>query len=303
MTGAVIYAGRNSRLKNFAYKDFVAGVRGYRSRDKQGNPLAGTKVPGQPLRLSYQVTRLTGGTMEVGSVVKLSKKKPNDAWAPATSAAPTGVFNYEEVHDAAGTAVLRHDSNGMFAVVASDLRKRYVLPKGLVRAFDNVHDDLADGGTSEDSRENFFHELGKMTGAGLDFFAYSGHGNYNGLPSAGVYMKHVEPLGDEISRLVRTDGTVMLYACSCATPGGFAQALSKRLGNRKVWAHTGAGTADKNPNMYLFQNGLDQDFLGATNFTKEERTAWKVHLKRSADFYIRFPFLTIEEMKSEMASA
>jgi hypothetical protein len=303
MTGAVIYAGRNSRLKNFAYKDFGARVLGYRSRDKQGNPLAGTKVPGQPFRLSYQITLIAGGTMEVGSVVKMGKKKPNDAWVPATAAAPTGVFSYEEVRDAAGAAVQRHDSNGMFAVIASDLRKKYVLPAGLVRKFDNVHDDLADGGTSDDSRENFFHELGKMTGAGLDFFAYAGHGNYNGLPSAGVTMKHVDSLGGEIERLVTADGSVMLYACSCATPGGFAQALSKRLGNREVWAHTGAGTADKNPNMFLFRHGLDQDFLGTKNFTKEERAAWRAYLKKSADFYARFPFMTVGEMKSEIAAA
>src|SRR5262245_10737862 len=140
MTGAVIYAGRNSRLKNFAYKDFAKGVLGYRSRDKQGNPLAGKSVPGQPLRLSYPITLLTGGATEVGSVVKLNKQTPNDAWSPATGAVPTGVLNYEEMHDAAGAAVLRHDSNGMFQVVASDLRKKYALPAGLVRPFDNVHD-------------------------------------------------------------------------------------------------------------------------------------------------------------------
>src|SRR4051812_6436664 len=119
MTGAVIYAGRNSRLKNFAYKTFGNGVIGYRARDKQGNPLAGTKVPGQPLRLSYPITLLAGGTMEVASAATLNKKAPNDAWAPAVAAAPTGVFNNEEVHDAAGAAVTRHDSNGMFAVIAS----------------------------------------------------------------------------------------------------------------------------------------------------------------------------------------
>ena len=105
-TGAVIYAGRNSRLKNFAYKDLTNRVIGYLSRDKQGNPLAGTMVPGQPLRLSYQITLLAGGTMNVGSVMKLSKKGSNTAWSPATSATATGVLQYEEVHDAAGLQTL-----------------------------------------------------------------------------------------------------------------------------------------------------------------------------------------------------
>ena len=300
MNGAVIYAGRNSRLKNFAYRDFAKGVLGYRARKSNGDPLPGVAIPGQPLRLSYPITLLAGGSMAVASVVKLQKKKPNDAWSPATSTTPTGVLTVEEVHDAAGKVVTRHDSNGMFEVIAVALRKKYALPVSQVRAFDNVHDDFADGGTSDDSKQHFFAELKKMTGSGLDFFAYSGHGNYNGLPSAGVYMGDVEKLGNEIIRLVKDDGSVMLYACSCAS--GFAQSLSNKLGRRKVWAHTGAGPADKNPNMYLFQHGLDQGFLGTKNFTKDEAAAWKKHLKSNADFYLRFPFMTIGEMKSEIGS-
>lgn len=297
-TGAVIYAGRNSRLKNFAYKDLTNRVLGYRYRDKLGNQPGGTKIPGQHLRLSYEIALLAGGTIQVGSAVTLNKRKPNDAWSPATSAIATGVLNYEEVHDVAGTAVLRHDSNGMFAVIAAGLRKKYSLPADLVRSFDNVHDDLEDGGTSKDSKKNFFAELKKMKGTELDFFAYAGHGNYNGLPSAGVYMSDIDDLEKEINRLIKADGSVMLYACSCAS--GFAQHLSRKLGNRKVWAHTGAGTADKNPNMHLFQNGLDQHFLGEKNFTKDEVTAWKRYLKLSDDFYMRFPFMTIQEMKNEI---
>lgn len=299
-TGAVIYAGRNSRLKNFAYRDFAKGLLGYRSRKSNGDPLPGVTIPGQPLRLSYPITLLSGGSMSVASVAKLAKKKPNDAWLPETSAIPTGVLAVEEVRDAAGNVVTRHDSNGMFEVIAVALKKKYGLSPNLVRAFDNVHDDFADGGTSNESKENFFAELQKMNGSGLDFLAYSGHGNYNGLPSAGVYMGDVEKLGNEIIRLVRADGSVMLYACSCAS--GFAQALSTKLGNRKVWAHTGAGPADKNPNMFLFQRGDDQGFLSTKNFTKDEAAAWKRHLKSNGDFYLRFPFMSVAEMKTELAS-
>lgn len=297
--GVVIFAGNNARKKGWAYRNSIGKLVGYLVTDSEGGPL-GIGIKGDPTKKQYTAVAFTGVKIEIVGAAKLPRSGSEVAYPTGGGA---GKVAKEDMRDAAGQLVMRCDSTGMFEVVAKKLQKLYSLPKGLVKEFSNVHDDFAEGGTKADSRKNFLKALKEAPGPGgasdLDFFAYSGHGSPSELPSAGINRSHIATLAAEIKRLVRADGTVILYACSTGKPNGFAQQLSGQLLGMTVWGHLPPpGPASINPRKVKYKGGLPERFV--EDFTEAEFAKWKAYVIGNPDFYARYPFLTLDQMIDEV---
>ena len=286
--GTVIYAGNNSRLRNFALRNLHGGLVGYQAR------VLNSHHASQSNRKCYSVREISGATQEVEAPARLSRDHANPVWQ-LVSNTQIGTFVREDVVNASGALVIRRDASGMFQHVAHKFRELYQLPERLVRSFANVHDDQEEGGSEEDTREDFFDELGQIASAQHDFFAYSGHGGTISLPSACIRIRDLARLATAIRRLLKPTGTVLLYACSTGATGGFAEQLSGQLHGITVWGHIGAGTASRNPRKVKYLNGAKQRFL--EDFTAEERSAWDTHIHDDPNFYAQFAFMTIDEIK------
>ncbi len=295
--GFVVYAGNNSRLKSWAFRDLGGKLVGYLATHTDGNLIvAASKVKG---RKRYTVSGLYGPSQDIEAPAEL--KGTMDALSPGTETV-IGRLKKEETVDASGGKVIRRDSSGMFEAVALKLKKLYSLPGNLVKEFANVHDDLAEGGTKADSRKNFFDVLKAAPGVGgaseLDFFAYCGHGNASGLPSAGVDRTHVAALAKEIKRLLRADGTVIFYACQTGSKDGLAQKLSGLLPSMTVWGHRKSGPASTNPYKKKYVGGVEQPFRDS--WGEADQVTWDAYMRASADFYARYPFMTLDQISAEV---
>lgn len=293
--GSVIYAGNNSRLREFAFRNMQGGLVGYRARTYPG---AQGSIVNYPNRKRYQVRRTDGGNQDIAAPKNLSRSYPNDVWS--LTGERIGSFVREDVVGAEGALVIRTDSSNEFRRIGDRFRALYQLSQELVRSFDNVHDDFDEGGSEADTRENFFDELRAISLTQQDFFAYSGHGSSQGLPSACIKVGQLPRLAGEIRRLLKPDGIVLLYACSTGEPGGFAEQISGHLTGMTVWGHIGEGPASRNSQKVKYQNGVKQDFLEL--LSTDERQAWRNHIRHNPDFYARFAFMTLEQIKGELNS-
>jgi len=196
---------------------------------------------------------------------------------------------------------MKNDASGMFSRIPTHLTE-YLGAGNVIRApFENVHDDLEEGGTERDTRENFFAQLAAMP-AGLDFFAYCGHGTENGLASACVDNDTARARLVTSLASLQQGGTVILYACSTGAPGGLAQQLSRTLGggNISVWGHTQSRSASTNPTKVRYLRGealsLQHELSDAA------RTRW--NRGRLPDrIYIMAQFWTIAELETQIAAA
>jgi hypothetical protein len=297
-TGVVVFAGNNARKKGWAYRATGGKLIGYLTLDSENRPL-GLPVPGDATKKKYTAVSFYGLKIELLGPVKLSK---GGSEVTTTSGAPAGKVAKESLVDANGKLQMRSDSTGMFEPVALKLQKLYSLPKSLVKEFLNVHDDFEDGGTAEQSRKNFFAALKEAPGPGgaseLDFFAYVGHGEGSALPSAGVTRSHIAALAKEIKRLVRADGTVIFYACQTGSKDGLAQKLSGLLPSMTVWGHRKSGPASTNPYKKKYVGGVEQPFRDS--WGEADQLKWDTYMRASADFYARYPFMTLDQLIAEV---
>lgn len=294
--GLVIYPDNNSKWLDFAYYKAGSSVQDGVKKESGG------VCPGAKSHLRrYTIKLTTGETITVAAARKLDKKaRRNDAYDPATWA-DAGYINWETLKDASGNVKPKPDSTGEFKLIGRKFKGLYGLPDTLVRSFENVHDDVDPEGKGADTRENFFDTLAEVTEGSLDFFAYAGHGGTQSLPSAQVRKQDMSKLADEIRRLVKSDGTVIFYACSTGAPGGFASSLSKLLPEMTVWGHTDAGQASRNADKIRFQNGTSQDIRDL--LSAAARAKFASYLRASEDFYARLPFMTVEDMEAELTGA
>lgn len=296
--GVVIFAGNNARKKGWAYRDTGNRLIGYLVTDDEGKPI-GLPVTGDATKKKYTAVSFYGLKVELVGAVKLPKGGSD---VTTSAGIPAGRVAKESLVDASGKLQMRSDSTGMFEPVALKLKKLYTLPNSLVKEFQNVHDDFADGGTSEESRKNFFKALKEAPGPGgaseLDFFAYVGHGEGSGLPSAGITRSHIAALVKEIKRLVRADGTVIFYACQTGSKDGLAQKLSGLLPAMTVWGHRKSGPASTNPYKKKYIGGVEQPFRDS--WGEADQLKWDTYMRASADFYARYPFMTMDQMIAEV---
>lgn len=293
LQGACVFAGNNARQRGIAYR--VNGqLIGYES--------ARTAIKGKPDRMLFTITPLLGGPVIVMQGPSKIRNTPVTAWEPKDGIAPLpGKLAKEDMVDGGGNLKMRADSSAVFRVAAQGLKQLY--PGTVVEEFSNVHDDKAEGGTKVDSLENFMEALEDCAATtGHDFFAYSGHGNGRSLPSAGLEMKSKEyrKFVEQLKLMLKPGATVIFYACCTGVEGGMAQSLSADLPGVTVWGHMSAGHGMTNPQKARCLNGRHEkliDLLGQPHYDK-----WVKCIKDAAsDIWRRYPWMTIEQIRAEVA--
>ena len=133
--------------------------------------------------------------------------------------------------------------------------------------------------------------------AQIDTIAYFGHGSDDWLASAAIGSS---ALPDFIAALRGACGfcpTIVLYACSCGAPRGIASKIADGLTDllAEVYGHATAGHAFRNPTVRAFPGGKRvapadniKGWVDAFNDT-------------SNDLWMRFPFMTDDEIEAELS--
>jgi hypothetical protein len=181
----------------------------------------------------------------------------------------------------------RKDATGAFLLGADQFRRLHNL--GEVVKLDGHHD-----------REAFIDTIASATE--LDVIAYFGHGTRASLPSAGIAWTDIQIIAPLIKRaLVKNTGQVMLYACSTAGHGYFADHLSKLMGYAyTVWGHTCVGHSFTNPYVQYFPN-LSSPYLIDPNGPLWSK--WYSLIKDPAsNVWARFPFMSQADLEEEVAT-
>ncbi|MCU0649532.1 MAG: hypothetical protein MUF00_16180 [Gemmatimonadaceae bacterium] len=254
--------------------------------------------PGEPGRSFSRIrsVRLADGTEQrLGLPRPLSRSRPNEAFVQVGETwVERGRIEHRLTRVEGGAVSMRGDARGMFRQVARKLDDLYGAV--LVPFVDTLSDEDGEHGSEAMTSAAVFRDLRAVAGTDYEFFAYSGHGADDGLASAGIRTGGpIAQFADEIRRLVRRDGTVVLYACLTARDGGFAQALSRLLPTMTVWGHTSSAEASRNPDKVRFRNGSREtiaDIIGEANVSR-----WRNLLQNSEDMYAHFPFMSDEELR------
>lgn len=295
ITGACIYAARNSRQRAIAYR--VNGqLIGYEDKEKR------EKFKGDKKKIIYVIKPVIGsGSQRVVGPSSLNGA-PGTTWDPANPLVELpGKLTKEDMLDASGKVKMRADSSAVFKYSGDLLKKAY--PATECRGFANVHDDFDDGGGIGESLNNFMEEVRELADhcTNLDYFAYAGHGNGPSLPSAGLkigtrlYNEFVTCL----KSMLRPDGRVIFYACSTGLPGGMAPDLSTKLPGITVFGHNCAGHGMTNPEKVRCFCG--QRVVFETAMGKEVYSRWTRLIKNpSEDIWLRYPWMSLEEIVAEV---
>ena len=176
----------------------------------------------------------------------------------------------------------------------TDKARRFCAHHGL-RApliFDNDGNDDTDHRADDANPRNRRAEI--LTGlaaapSGLQVVAYFGHGGPNGLLSAGIRRPQLAAFADAIASKAARRMVIVLNACSCGVPGGFAEqlrhAMTARGINATVFAHQTSGDAVANPYKRRFPAG---GFL--VEPSGEDFRTWGAQL-RGTDLWMRYPFM------------
>jgi len=298
-SGACLYAGNNCRAKGWAYKVNNQRI-GYARVDNNGDPIGQLVAP---QRWRYTIRPLTESAANpefqvIGLPKAQIRSTLTQTYALNNPAMPMPgrEMVYEDRRDAAGNVVLRPDSTSVFQPTGVGLWQRY---RSLYRAFTNVHDDQADGGTSADSLSNFMDMMRGLPN-NLDFFAYAGHGYTAGLSSAGLargtsaYTEFIEIL----RRIVRPDGAIIFYACSTGAASGFAQTVSGDIPGVTVFGHEIPGHGQTNPFKVRVRAGVRETFQ---TLLGDDFARWRSYIKKKeCDIWRRYPWMSIESIKAEV---
>lgn len=166
--------------------------------------------------------------------------------------------------------------------------------------FDNDGDDdnLADGRFPVVRRRAIIEELDRRPGP-INVVAYFGHGLRRGLSSAGFLGDHgLQEFADALARNINPRSVIILNACSCGHPGGFAEQLGPALVSRGVratiYAHNNSGHTTNNPTKRRYPGG---DYLiapGDKRFRSWRQALW------GTDLWARYPFMEPEQIAREV---
>ena len=295
--GVVVYANRNSREMGHAY--FSQALPNGPAQRLGYLQARGAVINNLPGFNRYRVRGLNGQLLanEVAAPRALSEDGRRQDVRDPDNGVRLGYTCYELMRNQQGNLDLRSDSTGMFRVIGRAFTRRYG-GQALVLPFDNVHDDEGDEGTRADTRQNFMNVLQSVAESNLDYFAYAGHGYNTSLPSAQIRQDQAADFVAELRRIVRPDGIIVFYACHTAAVGGFAEFISRQLPQMTVFGHRERGQGSVNPLKYRIRNGQSVEFKSLLSAPARER--WRGSLDRD-DLYARYPFLTIEQINSELA--
>jgi hypothetical protein len=131
----------------------------------------------------------------------------------------------------------------------------------------------------------------------LDTVAYFGHGTKDLLYSAMIGPGYLDEFVASLRGNCGPGATIILYACSCGAPGGIAEQLANKLSDLSVtvYAHATPGHAFRNPVVRRFPGGTrtaPTDNVGGWISAIEDS---------SNDLWIRFPFMTADEISNELS--
>lgn len=130
----------------------------------------------------------------------------------------------------------------------------------------------------------------------LDTVAYFGHGIANMMVSASIGPGSIDEFADSLRANCGMNANIILYACSCGAPGGFGEQLAAKLSDisATVYSHAMAGHSFRNPAV--------RRFPGGTRVCPEGMVApWvRAFNDRQNDLWIRFAFMTEDEIRAEL---
>jgi hypothetical protein len=177
----------------------------------------------------------------------------------------------------------QNDATGAFHVGAHAFSKAYNCPW---RKYDNSV-------STDRTRKNFYDAIDQACPAGLELFAYFGHGIKNGLPSPHVYSdKHLDELVEVLRPKISKPFVAVLYACSSGAAGGLSGKLREKFGGDVwVYGHTSVGHSFMNPDVSEEATDKSPGYRTFYPYGSDLRAAWAEALKFT-DLWMRFPLLT-----------
>lgn len=178
----------------------------------------------------------------------------------------------------------RKDATGAFIPGATYFTRKHSLGKPIWL------DDTGDKKTMID---------GIAKASDVDVIVYFGHGVRSGLPSADIWWKDLPALTQAVRSAAAPGCQVILFACTSGEQGCFGNQLSKLLEYKyKVWGHTCVGHSFTNPYVTSYPHE------GGSPFLIEPKgplwAKWYKLIKSKSDIWARFPFLTKEQVETEI---
>ncbi len=137
-------------------------------------------------------------------------------------------------------------------------------------------------------------------GQWYDAIVYFGHGWKGGLASAGFDNASRGSLTDAIWDYGTPGVKVILYACSCAEPGGYAYKMAQDLScwaqyGLEVFGHPSVGHSFLNTQVRRYPSNLGE--TGETVCPDGKLKGWLKNMKSERDgFWAQMPFMTRDEL-------
>lgn len=137
-----------------------------------------------------------------------------------------------------------------------------------------------------------------------DAIVYFGHGWKGGLASAGFNNDSREALTDAIWQYGTPGVKVLLYACSCAIPGGYAYKMAQDLNmfaaaGMEVYGHPSVGHSFTNPQLRRYPS--NQGETGETVCPDGQVAKWlKAMRDERSCYWAKVPFMSREEIAASL---
>jgi len=132
-----------------------------------------------------------------------------------------------------------------------------------------------------------------------DAIVYFGHGWHGGLASAGFNVASLDELATALRTYAKPSAKVVLYACSCAAPGGYAYKLAQRLvgfanNGFEIFGHPIEGHSFRNPMVRRYPSNRGEE--GETVCPAGHFASWAETMRTGRDHYwAKMPFMTMAE--------
>lgn len=194
------------------------------------------------------------------------------------------------------------DATGMFHPASENFRRLH--RTSAVFRFDNG--DPAEQATlaarnraRAGSRQQVFDALNNAPN-NLDTIAYFGHGLSHAMLTAGIYTRHISEFANLIRAKAAQRCKILLYACSCGAPGGFAEALAGELNGHRsqidtqfeVYGHSVPGRAHINPTKRVYPEARFIVEPGTRLFSR-----WRVALNKDS-LWARYAYMREEDVRA-----
>ena len=184
----------------------------------------------------------------------------------------------------------QHDANGAFHPGAQKFANAYNAPW---RTFENT-------GKRAKVQQNFYDTIDQFCPAGIDLFAYFGHGIPSGLPSPHIYESDLDDLVRVLLPKVSKPFVCVLYACSAGAANGFSGKLREKLGSDVwVYAHTTVGHSYMNPDVSEEMADNTPSYRLLYPYGSDLRAAWSEALHYT-DLWLRYPLLYDRALAAEV---